>query len=269
PAVQETRNRYPSVSDTVVEPETNQEYFRGEVRECLPAKATHSTQHSTVVGVMRAYAKPEYTIDIDLLTRQDEDNNFASDVCVRRRGFDPKTDDRYLEEVAFEIKATQRSGDLTERARLMARRGVRRVFAIPVKGDDAGYNLVAGPLLEWQPERDDWKTWGEHELLEDPCLTGPLRIKALLDAVEAEEAVVKAVLASNHPAMAKHDEVVEQRGKLEGHREWLLMELSDAGIEFDDVARARIEACTDSRVLRRWFKRVGEAQTIQEVFGDA
>ncbi|WP_428263535.1 hypothetical protein [Haliangium sp.] len=265
PAVHETRNRFPPVSESVVEPETNHEYFRGEVRECLPAKATHSSQHSNVVGVLRAYAKPEYTVDIDLLTRQDKKNNFASDVCLRRRGFDPATDDRYLEEVAVEIKATQRPGELTVRARLMARRGVRRVFAIPVKGDDAGYELVAGPLLEWQPERDDWKVWGEDELLEDPCLSRPLLVSALLDAVQAEKAIVNAMIASNHPDMVKHEQLVEHRGM----RKLLMRVIAARELRLDEDAMARIGACADEDVLGRWAERAATAQALADIFDDA
>ncbi len=265
PAVQETRNNYPPVSDYKVEPETNKEYFQGEVRECLPANPTHSSQHSRVVKVLGAYAKPEYTVDIDLLTRQDKNNNFASDVCLRWRGIDPATEDRYLEEVAVEIKATQRAGDLKERARLMAQRGVRRVFAIPVKGDKAGDNLVAGPLLEWQPELDDWKTWGEDELLEDRCLTRPLRIKALLDAVVAEEAIATAVLASNLPIVVKHNEEMENRGM----RKSLVLMLSTRGFEVDENARERIETCSDERILVRWIERAVSAGSVDEIFDDA
>ncbi|WP_428267935.1 hypothetical protein [Haliangium sp.] len=64
---------------------------------------------------------------------------------------------------------------------------------------------IAG-LLEWPPEQDDSKTWGEHELLEDSCLTRPLCVKALLGTVEADEAM----LASNHPTVVKHDEGVDR-----------------------------------------------------------
>ncbi|WP_428265028.1 Uma2 family endonuclease [Haliangium sp.] len=269
PAVQETRNSYPPVSDYKVEPETNKEYFRGEVRECLPANPTHSEQHSTVVGVLRAYAKPGYTVDIDLLTRQDEHNNFASDVCLRQRGIDPATEDRYLEEVAVEIKATQRAGDLKERARLMAQRGVRRVFAISVKGDKAGDNLVAGPLLEWQPERDDWKTWSEDELLDDPCLTGALRVGALLDAVQAEKAIVNAVIESGHPDMVKYGDEREQRGIDVGTRKALLRLMQARGLRLDASAKTRIEACTNEDIMNRWIDRAATANEIADIFDDA
>ncbi|WP_428262020.1 Uma2 family endonuclease [Haliangium sp.] len=270
--MQETHNDFPPVSDHVVEPETNQEYFQGEVRECLPAKPIHSSQHSRVVDVLRVYAKPGYAVDIDLLTRQDKNNNFASDVCLRRRGFDPQTDDRYLEELAVEIKATQRPGDLKVRARLMARRGVRRVFAIPVKGDDAGYHLVAGPLLEWQPEQDDWISWGDAELLDDHCLSRPLRVKALLDPVAAKEAVVNAVIASNHPAMVKHDEELVQQGiglgVSQGLRSALRRLMEARGLSPDDDIKARVELCTDEEELIRWIKCAAIANDLADIFDD-
>ncbi|WP_428263812.1 hypothetical protein [Haliangium sp.] len=77
------------------------------------------------------------------------------------------------------------------------------------------------------------------------------------------------MIASKHPDMVKHDEAVEQRGKVAGYRDMLLMRLDEAEVRLDDAARAHIEACSDGDVLRRWFKRVGEARTIRDVFGDA
>ncbi|WP_428265297.1 hypothetical protein [Haliangium sp.] len=147
----------------------------------------------------------------------------------------------------------------------MARRGVRRVFAIPVSGDKAGHHLVAGPLLEWQPERDDWKTWGNDELLEDPCLSRPLLVGALLDAVQAEKAIVNAVIASDHPDMVKHNESMETRGM----RKSLVLMLGARGFEVAEKTRERIETCSDERVLARWIERAVSAGSVDEIFDDA
>jgi hypothetical protein len=63
-------------------------------------------------------------------------HNFASDTCIRKDCIDPGTGARYLEELALGIKSTQTIGAPEQRARIMAERGVRRIFAISVRGDD-------------------------------------------------------------------------------------------------------------------------------------
>lgn len=267
------RNDRPRIDDYVVEPGTNTELFEGEVRECLPADPAHSMQQGAVAILLGAYRARGYLIDIDLLTRQSHTNNFASDVCIRQRGLDPKTGVRHLEELAFEIKATQRPGDLKKRARIMADCGVRRVFAIPVKGGDGGDDLVAGPLLEWQRERDDWVEHAADAELVDRCFDRPLPVAALLTAVTDDESLQRAVLSSESPLMAERDETLVQRGELNGIRRSILALLAQGGAIRSGMdgerARAYVDACDDERVLLRWLTRAGRARDLDAVFGDS
>ncbi len=143
------------------------------------------------------------------------------------------------------------------------------MFAIPVKGGKAGENLVAGPLLEWQAERDDWKTWGKDEFLEDRCLTRPLPVSALLDAVQAEKAIVNAVIASDHPDMVKHNEKMVQQGMGQGVRDSLRVLLEARGLRLDEGTQARVDACADVNVLHRWIARAATANELPDVFDDA
>ncbi len=270
------RNDRPRIDDYVVEPGTNTELFEGEVRECLPANPAHSMQQGAVAILLGAYRARGYLIDIDLLTRQSRMNNFASDVCIRQRGLDPKTGGRYLEELAFEIKATQRPGDLKKRARIMAECGVRRVFAIPVKGGDGGDDLVAGPLLEWQRERDDWVEHAADAKLVDRCFDRPLPVAALLTAVTDDESLQRAVLTSESPLMMERDQTLVQRGEKQGElsgvrRSILALLAHNGAIRGIDGERARayVDACDDERVLLRWLTRAGHARDLEAVFGDS
>lgn len=263
PMAGDARDRsFPRVGDYAVEPETGTELFQGERREALPAGPLHSRQHAQVAAVVRAYAAPGFGADADLLTRQSEDDNFASDACIRRDGVDPATGDRFLEELAFEIKSTQSEQDLRTRARVMSRRGVRRVFAIPVRGDATGSRLEAGPVREWLPGEDTWRVLGRDEVIEDPCLYRPLPARALLEAAEADRAVARAYLD-------KHIDVLEEYGAerhQEGQREALLMILESRGIRLDAGARERIAACVDAAEMQRWLARAMRVSSAGDLF---
>ena len=274
-------NPPPLVGDYIVEPETDNEFFEGEVRKCLPANATHSRQHAKLIVLLSAYCAPGYVVDVDLLTRQSEDNNFASDSCIRKDGFDPNTGDRHLEELAFEIKATQRPGDLRKRARIMAERGVRRIFAIPVKGDSAGHRIIAGPLQEWLHESDNWHIYRGDEMLEDACLRQPLKASALLDAIEADRALGEALIASGNAAIVEHAEARYRDGKDAGYRDGkddgrregihlglrsaVLTLLHARDIELHADAKRHIESCQDETKLRRWLERAAQARTLRDI----
>jgi hypothetical protein len=259
---------WPQVSDYAVEPESGEELFDGEVREAAPAGPLHSRQHSQVDFVLRAYAAADYGADTDLLTRQAVEHNFASDTCIRKNGVDPATGDRYLEELAFEIKSTQRAGDLERRTRIMAARGVRRIFAIPVRGDATGSNLVAGPLAEWMHEEGRWRTYGNDEIIEDPCLYEPLPVRALLDAVEADDAVAQALLDKGNRVLVRFGDDRYRAGAEEAARELIQLLLHDRGILIDAAAQERIAGCRDLTVLRRWAVRAARVASASQLFDE-
>jgi hypothetical protein len=255
----------PQVSDYAVEPESGEEMFDGQVREALPAGPLHSRQHSKVDFVLNGCVAQGYGVDTDLLTRQAAAYNFASDICIRKDGTDPATGDRYLEELAFEIKSTQTIGALEQRARVMAERGVRRILAIPVRGDAAGNEILAGPLVEWIATEERWRIYGNDELLEDPCLYKPLPVGALLDAVAADDTVAQALLDKGNPVLLRH---VQERAREEA-RTILHLILHDRGVPVDATAHARIAACSDLATLQRWAVRAARVTSATQLFDDA
>jgi hypothetical protein len=58
----------------------------------------------------------------------------------------------------------------------------------------------------------------------------------------------------------------EARGEIKGKREDLLALMSHAGIALSDEDRARVRACTDVDVLRRWLMNVLGAKSSADVF---
>lgn len=207
------------VSDYVVEPGTDVELVNGELRIAAHAGPLHSRQLNQVSYVLGAYAARGHGVDVDLLTRQDAVNNFSSDLCIRKDGVDPDTDDRYLEELVFEIRHTVDPDDLAYRARIMAACGVRRVFAIPVRGDAAGSESIAGPVIEWMPAEQRWRACRYDEVIAEPCLCLPLPVRALLDPAEADDAVVRALLAKGNRVLIAYLDARHRAGEANGEKE--------------------------------------------------
>jgi hypothetical protein len=135
-----------------------------------------------------------------------------------KEGIDPETGSRYLEEIAFEVQNTQRDKDLTERARMLVRRGVRRVFAVKVREDEGG-TVHAGPVKEWSPAEDRWVELEPESEIVDRCFRHPIKVKALLDATEARAQVFRGYVDDNDPLL-----VAEKQKALDAQKKALAAE---------------------------------------------
>jgi hypothetical protein len=190
------------VDDRAVEPETGTEMIRGQVRKALPAEPPHADRQCDIAYVIRSDVAPGYAASTELLTRVDDEADFATDACIRKIGRDPGTGSRYLEEISFEVKHKQSNADITARARKLIRRGVRRVFAIHVREDEQGV-LHAGPVREWLASEDCWLELHPEAEIVDRCLVQPVKVQALINATEANNQVARALLAQDNPVLAE------------------------------------------------------------------
>ncbi len=255
------RGAFPGVDDRLVEPETRMEIIGGRRIVTSPALEPHAAEHSKVSKVLGFHAAPGYSTAVDMLTRYDVESDFASDACVYKEGLDPATGGRYLEEIAFEVVSEQNESVVREKAVRMHRRGVRRIFAVFVKG--------AQRVCEWEPKSQSWRLLDRGAAIEDACLVRPLPIAALFDAVAADYAVVEALRAANSPAILEVEAVARQEGKAEGRQETLektllrLLEKKFGALESGD--RDRITAA-DPDLLEQWLDRVLTASTLHDVF---
>lgn len=145
---------------------------------------------------------------------------------------------------------------------------MRRIFAIPVRGDDAGSEILAGPLAEWLPAEERWRTYRDDELIVDPCLFEPLPVRALLDAVEADDAVAQALLDKGNRVLMRHTERVRHETRADQTRKVLHLLLRDRGVALDADAHTHIAACDDVDVLERWVTRAVQATSASDLFGD-
>jgi hypothetical protein len=179
---------FPPVDEHLVEPEvTRDEIIGGRRVVAFPAEAPHADQHGRLNYVLWAHVAPGYVAALGLLTRFDQDSDFASDVCVRRAGVDPQTGTRHLEELAFMVVSEEKEQVVAEKVPRMHRRGVRRIFAIFVESRQ---------VCEWSAEgQGSWEPVGLASCIEDSCLVKSLPVAALLDRAAADDAVIEALAA--------------------------------------------------------------------------
>lgn len=233
----------PKVDDRLVMPEARAEIVRGALLMTPPADEPHGTSHFDLTYVLGAHVAAGYRGAVDMLTRTSADSDFAPDASIFPIDRDPKTGRRRLEELAFEIVSEQWIGVPSEKARELARRGVRRIFCLVLKSRRA---------LEWSRETDGWSMLAEGARIEDRCLATPLPIRALLDAGEADRAVVAALRARGllHEIESHSREEGREEGRQEGRQEarrQAARDLCEAfGIELDAVRAASIDAMQPS-----------------------
>jgi len=251
---------FPRVDDHLVEAEiTRDEIIGGRRMVALPAHPPHADRQSVVNRVVSSCVASGYTAAAELLTRVDEDSDFATDVCVRRDGIDPETGARYLEEIAFEVVSEQNVGDVTEKAERMHHRGVRRIFAIFLKRPR---------VCEWSAESRSWQTLDRDSQIEDPCLVTPLPVAALLDAGAAAVAVVKGLAAQGNPELLRREAEERARGEAKGKAAAILKILAARGVTVSEEQQQEIFSATDLARLDRWLLRALQASSAGEVVSE-
>jgi hypothetical protein len=251
------RDAFPRVDEHLVVPEiTRDEIIAGRRVVACPASPPHAKKQSELDYVMRALVAPGYWSAADLLTRFGVQADFASDACIYKDGLDPSTGARYLEEIAFEIVAEQSERKVTEKAEAMHRRGVRRIFAIFLKGPR---------LCEWSPESRSWRPLDADSRIEDRCLVAPLAVPALLDAALADNAVAEALIAKGNPTILNREAAAEARGEARGEAQSILRILEARGIAVSPAQREEILRCADRDRLDRWLLRAVQVSSADEV----
>jgi hypothetical protein len=256
-----SRRSFPPLDEHLVEPEvTRDEIIGGRRVVAMPAHPPHATRQFKLDYVLEPHIAPGYIGAADLLTRVDADSDFASDACVYKAEIDPQTGTRHLEEIAFEVVSEQNEGDATEKALRMHRRGVRRIFAIFIKGQRR--------VCEWSAESRGWRLLDPSSHIEDPCLEVPLPVAALLDAAAANQAVVEALAAQGDPAIRRREAAARSEGEAIGKSKTILQFLDARGIAVSPSQREEILRCDDLDRLDRWARRAALASSAAEVLAD-
>ena len=210
---------FPSVDDHIVQPEVSRvEIIDGREVIDVGSLPPHADAQSLTNFLLAAHVLSAYVVATELLTRSAVESDFATDVCVRKRGIAPATGARYLEELSFEIVNEQSMSDVTAKAKNLARRGVRRIFAIFVKTDR---------ICEWSTTKQEFVALDMAAMFDDHVFIRPIAVKALVDSTlaEAENEVAKALIAKKNPEIVKFQRNAEKHGHKkgldEGHKKGL------------------------------------------------
>ena len=253
---------FPSPDEHLVEPETYQEMIDGQVIQVAPSEPPHADRQFDIAYALRAHVADGYVGSTELLTRVSEHTDFATDACIRKAGTDADGH-RYLEELSVEVKHKQSEASLKKRARYLIERGVRRVFAIYVHeqiqhhdGPDRTGRVIVGPVKEWSPNDDCWLSLADDSYIEDPCLRTPLKVRALTEAIEADNAVARALIGKGNPvALELKAEIYDQgesdgynRGKSDGLRQAIRVLCQALDIVLTPEHRARLDSFNASEL---------------------
>src|SRR4051795_13152855 len=246
------RGSSPAGHEHLVVPEiTRDEIIAGRRVVAFPAEAPHGDKQVDLDFLLRSHVAPGYVVSADLITRFAVDSDFASDTCVRREGVDPATSRRYLEEIAFEVVSTQSERNAAEKAQVMHRRGVRRIFGVWVER--------RRKACEWSAEIEGWSLLEEESQIKDRCLGAPLPVKALLDSGLVRMAVIQALVIQGDPAIQELKEAAKAEGIAKrmvarGIAESILVVLEARGITVSPAHREEILGCSDVDRLKRWLR---------------
>lgn len=249
------------MDEHLVEPETHTEMIDGVTYETPSATEAQAAHHVRAAHVLTACVAAGYKAAIALLTRADWSTDVAPDVSVFPSARDPKTGGRQLEELAVVVYDREREAYATRKVTKLAKRGVRRLFAV----DDEAHGLH-----EWHHATAAWRPLGNAAEITDHCLRVPIPTLAFFDRAAADDTVARAFLAAGHPVIKRALAERERQAVLRGERRsiaGLVMRILDRrGVALDDGARARVLACDDRDQLDTWFDRAVTAATAADVF---
>jgi Uma2 family endonuclease len=246
----------PDIDDRLVAPETPYEIWDGEVVYVSPADPPHGKRHRQLCALIEAHTGPEFESAADLLTRTSRIDDIAPDVSVYPAAPDPATGGRQLEHLAFEIVSKQSLRRAGRKAAKLARRGVRRVFAIDIKRSRA---------LEWSAEAGAWRELDPAGHIADPALVVALPIAAVIHNAKADDAVARALLAKRNPVLVQD----RAEARAESRAEAVIVLLTARGVAIDSATRARILAERDAQRLDRWIVRAASCTEVAELFTDS
>ncbi len=261
--------RMPGIDDRLATPETREEYVDGVRYEVLAGEAAHADPQCQLAYVVRACVASGYIASTELLTRSDVGSDFATDVCVRRAGEDPQTGQRYLEEISFEVANTQTLAELEIRAKKLMARGVRRLFAVMVEEE---------VVQEWAQQ--GWRVRSSKGEIRDRTFERPLRIRAILNAAEADGLVAEALWAKNEPFLMEMASKERAEGRAEGRKEGqkegragglaeaILRAFKRHGLTVEPSQREVLTACHDIDLLLRWLDDALEPDTATRVLSE-
>ena len=210
PGRHDRRPELPAVDERLVAPEAHAEIVGGVVYQMMGANPPHATQHLQIARIFGDCLAPGYEAAVDMLTRATKKTDAAPDVSVFPEGPDPVTGARQLEEIAFEVLDTESLDHVTRKTRLLAKRGVRRLFYL---------HVADRSVHEWQHANGEWLPLDDDAEIRDRCFVVAMPVAALVDRLRADDTIARALVARRNPVIEAIRREERDEGHREGHRE--------------------------------------------------
>lgn len=246
----------PAIDERLALPEAGYEIIDGVVTFVAPADPPHAEAHTTIAVLIAAHVHPDFKVAIDMLTRTSKIDDIAPDVSVFPRRPDPVTGGRSLEQLAFEIVSTQAMSYAATKAKKLADRGVRRVFAI---------DLARVRLVEWSRELDNWKVLDVRGQIEDAALAVPLPVASLLEVASTDDEVARALIAKGNPVIEAATASAAASAAARSSAQAVVEVLAARGVAVSDEQRARILAEREVVRLDDWLRRAAVCGSVDEL----
>jgi Uma2 family endonuclease len=248
----------PEVDERLVAPGSRYEIIDGQVVYVPPAREPHATSHVSLAAIVKAHAADGFTTAADMLTRTSQIDDIAPDVSVFPSAR-TETGGRQLEQLAFEIASTQTIANAAIKARKLANRGVRRVFAL---------DLSRQRVLEWSRKTDGWSFLDLQGTIVDPALAVPMPIAPLLDAALSDDAILEAWRARRHRAFEDEHSAGHREGHREGIAESILRVLAARKLVLTREQESRVRGEEDVARLGRWLERATQIADAARLFSE-
>jgi len=116
-------------------------------------------------------------------------------------------------------------------------------------------------VREWSAREGQWQSLALDSDLRDPTLRQAIKVRALLDAAEADNAVARGLKAKNNPVIAEFEAASLQEGLQEGLRKSIELICARLEIPMTDARQAwlrerdgaALESLLDQLLtLKRW-----------------
>ncbi len=247
------------MDDHLVASESRYEAVAGRLVYVPPALEPHALSHRGLATLLGAHRRPDLSVALDMLTRTGHEDDIAPDASIYPTARDPRTGGRQLEELAFELLATERLVHAADKAARLTARGVRRVFAIDV---------LRMRVLEWSRELGTWGILAPDACIDDPALAVALPVAALADAAKADDAAVRAYRAQRHPEfMAERAEGLAE-GRIEGIASAVIAVLEARALPLEPDQQRRVLDERDPLRLGRWLAAAVTCARVADLFDD-
>ena len=234
------------------------ELSNGHAIECMTAGGRHGQAHSAGTRVLATDPAVAGQVGIDVGITWGEDRNLrAPDLIVGAVEAVPGWQRSFPPLAVEYADVGQDEAELQQKIAELLAGGTQQVWVV----------RLVGPLRVevYTRERPVRVVGSEESLMAPGILQNPVPVRALVDPSAANAATLRNLLhAHGYASVAE----IEARNLAEGLAESLQMTLQARGLVPDEAQAARLGACREPAVLRRWVARALVVDSVDAILAE-